>query len=326
LLCRRRADGRELAPRKKSVEKPLHADYVQHVMLENRDYMRADPSPGSPSRFQWTACVVLMLTITVAFALQQVNRVYIHAPADDYLALTTDGLRQGFLWQLLTFQFLHAGLWHLFCNLIGLWFFGRPVEARLGPKRFLLLYFGAGVVGGLLQSLVAFSFPAYFGSSVYGASAGVCGVLAAFCMMEPESQILIYFILPIRAKHLLMAATAIALFFTVVPSGGGVAHAAHLGGILTGIACIHWGGEFRVFGWRPLQARQRKRELVRAASIRGRPWRQSPITSDSETPSDEFISKEVDPILDKISAHGIQSLTERERKILEAARQKMAKR
>jgi membrane associated rhomboid family serine protease len=306
-------------------------------MLENRDYMRRDPWSGTPSGFQWSACVVLMLAITVAFALQQVNRVYIHAPADEYLALTTDGLRNGFLWQLLTFQFLHAGLWHLFCNLIGLWFFGRPVEARLGPKRFLLLYFGSGVAGGLLQSLMAFTFPAYFGSSVYGASAGVFGVLAAFCMMEPESQILIYFILPIRAKYLLMAVTAIALFFTVVPAGGGVAHAAHLGGILAGVAWVKlglhrdyvrfpwetWLERWRL--WRPLQTRQRKRELVRAASVRGRPWRQGPADSDSEIQSDDFISKKVDPILDKISAHGIQSLTERERKILEAARQKMAK-
>ena len=90
---------------------------------------------------------------------------------------------------------------------------------------------------------------------------------------------------------------------------------------------LPWEGLFeRLRRWKPLKSRQRKRELVRAASVRGRPWQQAAVEAESELPPEEFISKEVDPILDKISAHGIQSLTERERKILEAARKKMAKR
>ena len=75
-----------------------------------------------------------------------------------------------------------------------------------------------------------------------------------------------------------------------------------------------------------LIVRQRKRELVRAAAVRGHPWRTTPTETEVELPAEEFISKEVDPILDKISAHGMQSLTPGERKILEAARNKMERR
>ena len=78
--------------------------------------------------------------------------------------------------------------------------------------------------------------------------------------------------------------------------------------------------------WRPLQARQRKQELVRAASTRGRPWPSTRAKAEPDLAPEEFISREVDPILDKISAHGMQSLTERERKTLADAQKKMAKR
>ena len=109
-----------------------------------------------------------------------------------------------------------------------------------------------------------------------------------------------------------------------MPAGRGVADAAHLGGILTAIGYIRWSMYRPNVEWNPLKARQRKRELVQAASKAVR-WRPRSNTT-PEMPSEEFISREVDPILDKISAHGIHSLTPREREILEAARAKMTKR
>jgi len=78
--------------------------------------------------------------------------------------------------------------------------------------------------------------------------------------------------------------------------------------------------------WNPFQSKRRKRELIRAVSIKIPKWPHGPAESPGDVSQEEFISREVDPILDKISQHGIQSLTERERKILEAARNKMAKR
>lgn len=308
-------------------------------MLENRDYMRNEPSAGKPLRFQWSASVVLMIGLVVTFALQSINDVYGRPGIEDSLALTPAVFTRGHGWQLLTFQFLHGGLWHLIGNLMGLWFFGRWVENILGTKRFLVAYFGCGVVGGLLQcALMALFWPA-FGSAVFGASAGVMGIFAIFARLESDSEIRLNFILPIRAGVLLWFTAAISLFFTLVPSfrGGTTAHAAHLGGILAGLAWVKlgWHHDFvvlpwekllgRLRFWNPFQARQRKQELVRAASARGRPWRSAVAKTEPDLAPEEFISKEVDPILDKISAHGMQSLTERERKTLADAQKKMAR-
>ena len=289
--------------------------------LADRHYMRDDWN-----RPRLSASIVVMIVVVVAFVLQQINHAYIKSPVEFDLLLSSDGLKQGYIWQLLTFQFMHGGLLHLFCNLLGIWFFGRFIEHRLGGKNFLKIYFASGFIGGFLQAALGLFFSNQFGGPVLGASAGVCGVFAAFTMIEPRAQVLLWFILPIRAVYLLVVSIVIALFFTIVPSDPNIAHAAHLGGLLTGVAFIHW----QLYApenlkWRPFQDRHRKRELVKAASVKkgfGQPRR----AEAADLTSEEFISREVDPILDKISAHGIQSLTERERKILEAARKKMVKR
>jgi hypothetical protein len=166
---------------------------------------------------------------------------------------------------------------------------------------------------------------------VVGASAGLFGLIAAFAGLFPHQRLtlLLFFVLPITltARTLLIASAAIAVLGLLLASDN-VAHGAHLGGMLAGFVYIRWGSNLRIHfsNWRPLQSRQRKRELVRAAAVRGRPWRTTAPDIEVELPPEDFISKEVDPILDKISTHGIQSLTDRERKILEAARKKMAKR
>lgn len=306
-------------------------------MLENRDYMR-EPESGSPFRFRWTACTMLMVALVVIFALQQINAVYFHTKAEMWLGLTAAGLKSGYLWQLLTFQFLHGGLLHLLCNLLGLFYFGRFVEHVLGTRRFLVAYFAAGVVGGILQGLLMIAIPSHFGGILFGASAGISGMFAVFAMLERDTTVQLYFVLPVRAMTLLVVLCGISLFFTLVPSRqDATAHAAHLGGLLAGIAWVKlgwhreyvtlpWEGLFsRWRRWRPLEGRQRKQELVRAAKVRTESWRRAAPDSPAELPSEEFISKEVDPILDKISAHGIHSLTDHERKILDAARKRMSK-
>ena len=296
-------------------------------MLEDRDYMRSDGRFG-PS-FRWSATTVLLVVIAVCFLIQNL------IPDDDvekYLSLSVDGLKRGFVWQLITFQFLHGGVLHLAFNLLTLWSLGRAVETRLGVSKYLSLYFLAGIIGGLFQVALGFLVPAIHGGFLFGASAGVCGVLAVFCRLEPDLPIIPLFI---KAKYALLVFIGIAVVFTILPVGPNISHAAHLGGLLVGVLWVRmgWHQEFVALPWenlvwrfrRPFQARQRKQELVRAASVRSRPWRTS-VQSDSETAAEEFISKEVDPILDKISAHGIQSLTEQERKILDAAQKKMSKR
>lgn len=301
----------------------MPAPLTSGAMLEDRSYMRENPH-----RSRWSATVILMIAVGACFFIQEVVRAYSRFPIGEYLALSVPGLRRGFIWQLLTFQFLHGGLFHLIFNLLGLWFFGRYIEERLGSRSFLKLYFLCGIVGGLVEVAAQWAYQSFLGLNprgAIGASAGVLGIIAAFAIMEPHATIRIFFVLPVQARFLLWAELAISLFFTLVPSQSGVAHGAHLGGILAAIAYLRWDMPRPSIKWNPWQGRRRKRQLVQAAAqiSRLRVRRDSPP---AELPPEEFISKEVDPILDKISAHGIHSLTPRERQILEAARAKMAKR
>ena len=293
-------------------------------MLEDRYYMRSEERS-----WRFSASAILMIVLIAAFALQQIDIVYLrNVDLFALCALSADGLRQGSLWQLVTFQFLHGGPFHLIFNLVVIWFCGRVVEGRLGTGNFLKIYFASGLGGGILQGVLGLAFPEFFGGPVVGASAGACGLIAAFALIEPEATFLFMFMFPIKAKHILIIETAIAGFCTLVPSTRGIAHAAHLGGIAVGYAFMKWGlynysGSFR---WHPFRDRARRRQLVKAASVKPGFWKGTKSQAPEEVEPEEFISREVDPILDKISAHGIQSLTPREKQILEAARAKMDKR
>jgi membrane associated rhomboid family serine protease len=248
--------------------------------------------------------------------------------------LSVNGLSHGYVWQLITFQFMHAGWLHLLLNCFAIYMFGREVEEALGRKSFLTLYFSSGILGGLLQlgysKLLAWltNQPAFLTTHVVGASAGACGLIAAFAMLYPERplMLLLFFIIPVnmRAKFLLLFEGIITLV-GLASVGSNIAHAAHMGGMLTGIIfvryAIHW-------QWPELHRAKRRplQRLVKVPSEKPARWGRTRNTDAEDLPADEFLSREVDPILDKISAHGIQSLTERERRILEAAREKMAKR
>lgn len=302
-------------------------------MLADRHYMREES--GRPPM---QVSVVLMIALIATFALQCINDVYARTIIEYWLALTPAALTRGYVWQFGTFQFLHGDILHLLCNLLGLWFLGRFVENMIGKRRFLLAYFGSGVIGGLLQCVLMVVFPMHFAPFVYGASAGVMGIFAVFATLESGMEVRWNFLIPIRAGVLLWITAGISLFFTIVPStrGGGVAHAAHLGGLLAGVLFVKmgWhkdfvplpGAEFLSRFNRQSPRAGRSRVLARTASGKGAFWKRDQAGTVEDLPSAEFISREVDPILDKISAHGIQSLTDQEKRILEAARARMAKR
>ena len=300
-------------------------------MLDDRSYMR-----GSPFEAQRPVTVVLLITLAVLFVLQSVVDYYTPWPMWRYFALSKEGLGNGFLWQLLTFQFMHAplangGILHLLLNCWAIYMFGRPVEEALGRSGFLRLYLLSGVFGGLLQMLGSVILPSHFGvAQVVGASAGAFGLVAAYASLYPERPLtlLLAFILPIsmRAKFLLLFSAIFAIFGILIPTGP-VAHAAHLGGLLTGLIYVRWGVQAAslLLARRPRRLRPRNRELIRMTSAKASAWR-SAKSEPQELPPAEFISREVDPILEKISAHGIQSLTDQERRTLEAARAKMERR
>jgi len=278
----------------------------------------------------WSATVILLVVNVVAFIVQSVLETYTSVPVDAYLALSVDGLRHGFVWQLLSYQFMHGGWLHLLLNCWAIFVFGREVEGTLGWKRFLTLYFSSGVIGGLCQGLAGVLLKGPFAAPVVGASAGAFGLVAAFALLYPERplMLLLFFVIPLsmRAKFLLLFSAVLAVLGIVFPMDN-IAHAAHLGGMLTGMFfvryAIHWH-----WHWPRLRRTriQPLRTLVKVPRRTSGRWGQSPGSVDEDLPPDEFLSKAVDPILDKISAHGIQSLTERERRILETAREKMVRR
>ena len=172
--------------------------------LADRQYMR---EPTSDWRF--SATVTLIILLVIAFLLQQTISPSFQAK---YLELSLGGIKRGFVWQLLTFQFLHGGIMHLLLNGVTLFSFGRVVEATLDKRRFLTLYFLSGIVGGLFQILLALILPRYFGGSVVGASAGIFGVVAAFATLAPDQVItlFLFYVIPVnmRAKILLYASLA----------------------------------------------------------------------------------------------------------------------
>jgi membrane associated rhomboid family serine protease len=280
-------------------------------------------------RSAWSATVVLLVVNVVAFILQSLLSQFSGFPVDDWFALSVEGLRRGFVWQLLTYQFMHGGWLHLLLNCWAIFVFGREVEAMLGRGRFLALYFSSGVIGGVFQALAGVLLGGRFTASVVGASAGAFGLVAAFAMLYPEQPVMLFpFPLSLRAKFLLLFSGLIAVLGLILPMGN-VAHAAHLGGVLTGMAfvrlALHWNWRWH---W-PRFQRSRSQPVRPLVHAQRRPavlWSQKQGGLDEDLSPDEFLSKAVDPILDKISAHGIQSLTERERRILEAAREKMVRR
>src|ERR1035438_2063723 len=172
-------------------------------MLEDRHYMR---QPAF--RSFWSATVVLLVVNVVAFILQNVLYRFSTIPVDDWFALSVGGLKHGFVWQLLTYQFMHGGWLHLLLNCWAIYVFGREVEDTLGRNSFLTLYFASGVIGGLFQGLAGVLLPERFGGPVVGASAGAFGLVAAFATLYPERplMLLLFFIIPVnmRAKFLML--------------------------------------------------------------------------------------------------------------------------
>jgi membrane associated rhomboid family serine protease len=308
-------------------------------MLEDRDYMREPEysgfrwSPRLRFRRSWTVGLVVIY-LAVFLAGLVANHFFPSNPVFNtllvstgsavhvepgWLPLSAQGLEHGYVWQLVTYQFLHAGWLHLFFNCWAIFIFGRELEDLLGARKFLALYFSAGIVGGVVQVLVALLWPQYFGGPVVGASACAFGLVAAFATLYPEHELtlFLYFIpVQLRAKTLLYGSAALALAGFALPTliMPGTAHAAHLGGMAMGWFFVRY---ILRGDWSGLASFLKPAHKVLP---------QHQVGETSSFPAGDSMDSDVDSILDKISAHGIQSLTAREREILEKARAKMQQR
>lgn len=213
---------------------------------------------------------VLFLLITVLFQ-EKINMYKLMG----LFYFTAENFRS---WQLVSYMFMHGDFYHLLFNMFALWMFGSLLENVWGPKRFLTFYMVTGIGAGLVQLLVAFlriqsaeavlspeqvqevynngaalwqqgqtyaneamsSMHRVLNTPTVGASGAVFGILLAFGMLFPNTMIYVFFAIPIKAKYFVMIYGAAELYFGVTGTSDGIAHFAHLGGMVFGYFMLRY--------------------------------------------------------------------------------------
>ena len=211
---------------------------------------------------------------------------------------------KGQIWRLATFMFMHStmDIFHLLFNMLALWMFGGELEERWGTRKFVTLYFLFGIGSGLFSALYLFD-PAMRFTPIIGASGAIMGLLTAYAIYYPHRRILLFFVIPVRA-WILVAGYAVISFFLSFSYGSGIAHLVHLGGIVVAFAYLKW--------WPKLEMKINDyREFEREKAMRAR--------AEDAASRKRFFNENIDPILDKISKSGMESLTKEEKKLLERA-------
>lgn len=253
-------------------------------------------------------------------------------------------------YQLFTYMFMHGGITHLFFNMFALWMFGCVVESVWGTRKFLFYYILCGIGAGLMQEIAQFVNYSIEGLAAYdyvsvngmsmpvgdylnlwttvGASGAIYAILLAFGMIFPEERIFIFPLpIPIKAKWFVMIYVAVELFSAFGSKGDGVAHLAHLGGMLFGFLLIrYWRkhpysgyGDFGMSKGRQFFDRmqrnweQRSHRQAGTGSRAGQPRHESDWDYNARKKAEQ---DEIDRILDKIRKSGYDSLTSGEKQKL----------
>ena len=216
-------------------------------------------------------------------------------------------------WTFLSYMFVHSGLLSLGGNLLLLLIFGPAVERRLGGRGFLLyyLYCGIGAAGFTLGLSSFMTLP-----PLLGATGAAFGIALAFVFAEPEAKLLLYpFERPLSARALVLFLAGVNVVLALWLNGG-VGHLGYLGGLAAGYLL------FRIQGLAGHRPRKEPKSIVRRAVMAPIPVRQGGTITEVRPalarpePREEYPAEEVDRVLDKISAFGIQSLTAEERRFL----------
>ena len=263
------------------------------------------------------------------------------------------------VYQFLTYMFLHGGWTHILFNMFALWMFGSVIERVWGPKKFLFYYICCGIGAGLTQEVVQYADYSIQGIAAYqyvnaggvqmttnayinlwttiGASGAVYGILLAFGMIFPNERLFIIpFPFPIKAKWLIVGYVASELFSAMSGPGDGVAHMAHLGGMLFGFLLIrYWqkhpdssgrfgrsnGMEFFDNMKRKFEERQRNSRMKAESTGGGHDRDPRRETDEEYNARQQRNQEEIDAILDKIRKSGYDSLTKEEKqKLFEQSR------
>jgi len=211
-------------------------------------------------------------------------------------------------WGIVTYMFVHGGFGHVLVNMLGLFFFGPPIEERWGSREFIKFYLICGLGGAVLSFIFGFH------AMVIGASAAVFGVMLAFAMNWPDVPIYIFGIFPVKAKYLVMILAAWSFLATITARGGGTAEFAHLGGFAAAFLYIKL--DRKAGG--PMAKFRRMMNKPKLTVVRGGggPTQPKPVEKPRRR-LDERVYDDVDRVLDKISTQGMASLTPEERTLLD---------
>jgi len=248
----------------------------------------------------WTDVVkFLILTNVTVFAAQELLGLYPFFIEN--FALIPALFFGGHVWTLFTYMFLHGGFSHILFNMLALWMFGTMLERVWGSREFLKYYLITGLGGGLCYAL--FNMGSFI--PTVGASGAIYGLLLAYAVMFPNNIIYIWFVIPVRAKYFAIIFGIIEFLASFNP-GSGVAHLAHLGGMVMGYVYLKWG---------------KASAITNAPGARMREWKKKLEDSAREREAQEIedVRREVDDLLDKINKVGMDGLTKQEQQRLEKA-------
>lgn len=210
----------------------------------------------------------LILTNVAVFALQKLAPFLGPSPIEPIFGLTPSLVAGGWVWQIVTYMFLHSTSWlgHLLLNMLMLWMFGTEIERAWGTREFVKYYFICGIGAGLTSCLL------FWNSTTIGASGAVFGVMLAYAFLFPNRQILFWFIFPMRALTFVLLCAGIELY-SLLSLSDGVAHIAHLGGMLFGFLYLKRVWRIREFvnelRWK---LRRRKFRVLRRGDDRPYPF------------------------------------------------------
>lgn len=221
-----------------------------------------------------------------------------------YLGLIPEQvLHHSWGWQLITYAFLHGGLFHWLFNMFILWMFGRELEVRWGTAYFLRFFF----VCSIGAALCVLALSPHSQIPTIGASGGIFGILAAFAMVFPEAVLYLYFVVPVKAWQAVLLFGFIEFFAGLQGGGMGMGRFAHLGGMATGYLYLK---SCELFALRTSAPWRGVRDWLRRPTFR----RPKPVEFHEVT--DDLV-QQVDRILDKILKNGIDSLTDEEKQMME---------
>ncbi|MBD3226135.1 MAG: rhomboid family intramembrane serine protease [Caldithrix sp.] len=239
----------------------------------------------------------------IIFLMQVINSGLNRVILTNFALSPQDVIYQFKIWQLVTYMFLHGGFWHIFFNMFIFWMFGSELEREWGTREFLKYYFITGIGAGIINILLSTA-------PTIGASGAVYGVMLAYALRYPDRLIYIWFLFPVKVKYLMGFLTVFSFLSTFGAYNDGIAHAAHLGGIVIGFFYLkYWYLFYKV--------KSTFKNVGSGSGLKSKSGKFSGNKSSKEDDKTEYYRKAIDELLDKINRVGYLNLSDEEKKLLE---------